>query len=82
LIAKQLGSGPGEWIYLHKENDGTLTAFSEEPVLLFISEHADIPSLQRGQQMWVEVTVPKKGPPRPIRIGIKKDGVLTPLKLD
>jgi len=31
--------------------------------------------------MSVEVTVPAKGPPRPIRLGIKKDGVLNPLQL-
>ncbi|HEV3254520.1 MAG TPA: hypothetical protein VG033_08940 [Candidatus Acidoferrales bacterium] len=82
LIAKQQGSGPGEWIHLRKNNDGTIVALSEEPVLVFISEHAEIPSLKAGQEMWVEVTVPAKGPPRPIRIGIKKGGVLTPLKLD
>lgn len=82
LIAKQQGSGPGEWIHLHKNNDGTIVGLSEEPVLVFISEHAEIPSLKAGQEMWVEVTVPAQGPPRPIRIGIKKDGVLTPLKLE
>ena len=82
LVAKPHGAEPGEWIYLHKNNDGTIVAFSEEPVLVFIPEHAEIPSLKAGQEMWVEVTVPAKGPPRPIRIGIKKDGVLTPLKLE
>jgi hypothetical protein len=81
LIAKQQGSGPGEWIHLHKNNDGTIVALSEEPVLVFISEHAQVPSLKAGQETWVEVTVPAQGPPRPIRIGIKKDGVLTPLNL-
>jgi hypothetical protein len=82
LIAKQEGSGSGGWISLHKRNDGTLVAFAEQPVLVFASEHADIPSLKAGQEMWVEVTVPAKGPPRPIRIGIKKDGLLTPLQLN
>jgi hypothetical protein len=32
--------------------------------------------------MWVEVTVPAQGPPRPIRIAVKQNGALTPLKLD
>jgi hypothetical protein len=82
LTANQQGAGPGEWIYLHKNNDGTTVAFTEEPVLVFIPERAEIPSLKAGQEMWVEVTVPAKGPPRPIRVGIKKDGVLTPLKLE
>lgn len=82
LIGKQRGSGSGQWVRLHKNADGTLVAQSEEPVLVFISEHAEIPTLKAGQELWVEVTVPAKGPPRPIRMGIKKDGVLTPIKLD
>ena len=57
--------------------------FIEEPVAFFIPEHAPNPArLNRGEELWVEVTVPKQGPPRPIRLGIKKDGVLTPLNLD
>jgi hypothetical protein len=82
LIARQEGSGPGQWIFAHKNHDGTIIAILEEPVLIFVPDRAVIPDLKSGQEMWVEVTVPAKGPPRPIRIGIKKDGVLTPLKLD
>ncbi|HEY1467882.1 MAG TPA: hypothetical protein VGF61_02475 [Candidatus Acidoferrum sp.] len=81
LIAKQQGAGPGEWVYLHKNPDGSLVAFSEEPVLVFISENADVPILKPHEEMWVEVTVPGKGPPRPIRLGLKKDGVPMPLEL-
>ena len=52
------------------------------PVLYFIPEHADDPSRRpMGEELWVEVTVPKKGLPRPIRLGVKKNGVLTPLDL-
>jgi len=48
----------------------------------FIPEHAEDPSHRpQGEELWVEVTVPPKGPPRPIRLGIKKSGVLTPLSL-
>jgi hypothetical protein len=82
LIAYQHGSGSGMWVHLRKVNDGAITAISEDPVLLFISEHAEIPALKPGQETWVEVTVPAQGPPRPIRIGIKKDGIIMPLKLD
>jgi hypothetical protein len=35
-----------------------------------------------GEELWVEVTLPRRGPPRPIRLAVKKDGVLTPLDLD
>jgi hypothetical protein len=81
LIAKSEGSGPGEWIHLLKNNDDTLVALSEESVLFFVPDNADLPALKPGQEMWVEVTIPVKGPPRPIRIGIKKDGILSPLNL-
>lgn len=51
-----------------------------EPVAFFIPEHATDPSFRPpGEELWVEVTVPRRGPPRPIRLGVKKDGVLTPL---
>ena len=56
---------------------------SPQPVLYFIPEHAADPSRRPpGEELWVEVTIPKKGPPRPIRLGVKKDGVITPLNLD
>lgn len=82
LIAKPQGPGPGQWVNLHRNNDGSLIAFCEQPVLLFIPDQAVMPGLKSGEQMWVEVTIPVKGPPRPIRIGIKQNGVLTPLKLN
>lgn len=81
LIGKAQGKGPGGWVYLHRNADGSVVAFSEQPVLVFIPEKAVVPALQRGEEMWVEVKIPKKGPPRPIRVGTKKGGVLTPLEL-
>jgi hypothetical protein len=53
-----------------------------EPVAFFIPEHAADPSqLKPGEELWVEVSVPKSGPPRPLRLALKKDGKLTPLPL-
>jgi hypothetical protein len=53
-----------------------------QPVAFFIPEHVPDPSWrQPGEELWVEVTIPKKGPPRPIQLGVKKNGVLTPLDL-
>lgn len=52
----------------------------QEPVAFFLPEHATDPSRrQPGEELWVEVSVPRKGPPRPLRLGVKKDGVLTPV---
>src|SRR5688572_17053715 len=58
-------------------------ALIAEPVAYFIPEHVPDPSVRTpGEELWVEVTVPRKGAPRPIRLAVKKDGVLTPLDLD
>jgi uncharacterized membrane-anchored protein len=51
-----------------------------QPVAYFIPEHVADPSRRApGEELWVEVTVPRAGLPRPIRLGVKKDGVLTPI---
>jgi hypothetical protein len=58
-------------------------AVLDQPLAFFIPEHVPDPSIrQPGEELWVEVTVPKSGAPRPIRLGVKKDGVITPLDLD
>jgi len=33
-------------------------------------------------EIWAEVTIPHKGPPRPIRLGIKKDGQIQPVPVN
>ena len=54
----------------------------DPPIAFFIPEHATDPSVrQPGEELWVEVTVPRAGPPRPLRLGVRKDGTLTPLDL-
>ena len=82
LVARKTGTGPGAWAQLQKNPAGNVIAVTEQPVLLFVSESAQIPTLARGDELWLEVTVPAKGPPRPIRLGIKKNGVLTPIHLE
>jgi len=48
----------------------------------FLPEHAIDPSRrQPGEELWVEVTVPTKGPPRPIRLAVKKGDAFTPLEI-
>lgn len=49
------------------------------PVAFFLPEHAEFPRLGRGAELWAEVTVPKKGPPRPIQLAIKRGSDWTPL---
>src|SRR5262249_59626306 len=58
-------------------------AFLTEPVAFFIPEHAMDPTWRlRGEELWAEVTVPRKGAPRPIRLAVKKGETFTPLDLD
>lgn len=53
-----------------------------EPLAYFIPEHVADPSRRpAGETLWVEVTVPPRGAPRPIRLGVRKNGALTPLDL-
>ena len=56
---------------------------SSTALAFFIPEHVPDPSFRpQGEELWVEVTIPRRGAPRPIRLGVKKDGVLTPLDLN
>ena len=44
----------------------------QEPVTFFLPEHAADPSrVPAGKELWVEVSVPRKGPPRPIRLEVR-----------
>jgi hypothetical protein len=46
-----------------------------EPILFFISDTAKDPThLNSGDELWVRATIPRKGPPRPIALGVKKAG--------
>ncbi|MDO8502713.1 MAG: hypothetical protein Q7S20_12800 [Gemmatimonadaceae bacterium] len=58
-------------------------AVLEQPLAYFIPEHVTDPSRRAArEELWVEVTIPRRGAPRPIRLGVKKDGVLTPLEFN
>jgi hypothetical protein len=51
-------------------------------VAFFIPEHVPDPSVRPpGEELWAEVTIPGSGPPRPIRLGVMRQGRLTALEL-
>ena len=63
--------------------DGERIALLAVPIAYFIPEHIPDPSIRTaGEELWVEVTVAGDGPPRPIRLGVRRNGVLTPLDID
>lgn len=84
LVARRI---PGEpWqvpASVHVQPGDGSTANIAEPVAYFIPEHAPDPSRQpAGVTLWVECTIPRAGPPRPIRLGVRgADGLITPLEL-
>jgi hypothetical protein len=63
--------------------NGRPVAMLSQPVAYFITEGVADPSRRKpGEELWVEVTVPRTGPPRPIRLGIKTgSGEIVPLDL-
>ncbi len=63
-----------------RDVNGTKVAIVEEFLAFYIPPGIPDPSLRReGEDLWVEVTLPASGPPRPIRLGIKKEGMLAPM---
>ena len=67
--------------FIQRQNEKI--AVLDRPVPFFIPEHVTDPSRRApGEELWVEVTIPKKGPPRPIRLGVSKNkGPIIPLDL-
>jgi hypothetical protein len=62
--------------------EGALVARLSEPIAFFIPEHVPDPSLRpRGEELWALVTLPRAGPPRPIRLGVRRGGAMEPLPL-
>lgn len=55
---------------------------AEGDMPFFIPDTTRFPShLKANEELWVEVTMPPQGPPRPIQLAMKRDGIWTPLKL-
>jgi hypothetical protein len=52
----------------------------DAPVDFYLAEHAQsqLP-LKAGQELWIEVTLPPKGPPRPVQLALKENGAWKPL---
>lgn len=84
LRATYLTEGVGRWETGRGQEGGTVEMIEgqtfvrlHEPVLFFIPDTAQDPSFRpREDELWVEVTLPKAGPPRPIRLGIRRGGIL------
>ncbi len=82
LVAYPAAKPTGLRVTRWKARNGEVVAGLSEPVDYFLPEHAIDPSRrQAGEELWIEVTVPAKGPPRPIRLAVKKGDTFTPLEI-
>jgi hypothetical protein len=51
-----------------------------EPVSFYIPEGAPDPAVRApGEELWMEVSLPPNGMPRPVRLAVKSNGTLTPV---
>ena len=78
-----VASQNGEFSADLRARDNSVIAIVDAQTAYFLPEHATgrlTPHI--GEELWIEATIPRKGPPRPIRLGLKKDGVLQPLLRD
>lgn len=79
LLARKTDRSTGntvQWWPMRQGRDAFLLSPS---LAFFISEHAETPHLNPGDELWAEVTIPRKGPPRPIQLAIKRGIQWTPL---
>jgi hypothetical protein len=50
------------------------------PVAFFLPEHVRDPTVgRRPGELWVEATLPPRGAPRPVRLGLRRDARIEPL---
>ena len=83
LVAVPAGHQTGLQVTRWRTNRGEEVTALTEPVAFYLPEHAKDPSWRKpGEELWIEVTVPKKGPPRPIRLAVKQGNTFTPLDFD
>ena len=82
LVASPAPRPAGLSVTRWKTRTGEAVAALSEPVAYFLPEHVVDPSRRKaGEELWIEVTVPKKGPPRPIRLAVKRGDTFTPLEI-
>ena len=64
-----------------QKGGGSPSALLGEPLAFFLPEHSADPSQRLADEtLWAEVTLPRNGPPRPLRLGVERQpGRIEPL---
>jgi hypothetical protein len=79
-LEKSWSPGAGGMVTLFADKRCSQATLSKE-VMLFIPDRAQVPfPLPPGQELWVEVTLPPSGPPRPIQIAVSGAGGFHPVR--
>jgi hypothetical protein len=81
LVASRSDLPTGVSISRRRGNGAANVAFLNEGIAFFIPEHAEVPHPGPGEELWAEVTIPRKGPPRPIQLALKVGDQWHPLNL-
>jgi hypothetical protein len=87
----------GQWVNAPPGSDCDAMRL-QDPVNFYLPEHANDPTpIPRGHwdtqtmqwiadpnspELWMEVTVPPKGPPRPVQLAVKENGVWKPIAFE
>lgn len=82
-ILTAVGSEQGQYtLFVRQFRDQPSVVLVNTMTPFFIPEHLDTRAIRNAQQLWMEATIPRKGPPRPIRLAAKQDGVLSPFEIN
>ena len=82
-VEDETGISVSSWMNLNRRGQSPAQAVKyvalDQTVAFFVPEHAVLPS--RSEELWAEVTIPRKGPPRPIQLAVKDAKGWHPLNL-
>jgi hypothetical protein len=82
LEGKVVQDAEGRGVQVNRNTGEPHVPVLAAPVAFYIPESVPDPSRRpAGEELWAEVTIPAAGAPRPIRLGVMRDGQLTPLEL-
>ncbi|HWX53431.1 MAG TPA: hypothetical protein VN176_02445 [Verrucomicrobiae bacterium] len=87
LVAARSDSDTGvsvsTWLNRIQPQPASDYAALDQTIAFFLPEHAPMPSVRpgNGEELWAEVTLPRKGPPRPIQLAIKDKSGWHPLNV-
>jgi hypothetical protein len=82
-VLTAVGHEDGEYFIFVRERTGqpgVLVVDTRTP--FFIPEHLDTGAIRGSAELWMEATIPRRGPPRPIRLAAKKNGVMVPFDIN